>query len=384
MRRFVLTLLFAGLLPGLLPGPTLSQSEGRRRPPERRGFDGPVVDLDDQGQALFLWAHPVEGGHDLLLARRAPDGSLGDPVRVNPRSGSVRWWPLDEARPMLCTGEGGRVAVGWFDRSGRPWVARSTDGGRSFEAADSPSTAAGHEANAFVEGSFDPRGDLHVVWLDARLAPAGEEEPAHLFYRRWHDRRWGPEIDLSPDLERGVCGCCRPAVQARGEWVEVFFRARDAQGYRDIHRARRRGDVPFEAAERMGPPTWKIEACPMAGPVGLGERVVWLDGSTGETRLVENDSPTTRPREVLSVEGFRPLSPRRVPAMGADDPLLLLPGEPFGRILQLHDGRWRVLVEQTPPWCHSAVVLDGQFLLVGDQQSRLKVDAVDLSDPAER
>jgi hypothetical protein len=292
------------------------ESEGRRRVDRRLGFESPQVALTTSGAVVMLWARPHGKGHDLFVSIRDAAGHFGEATRVNDRPGSVHALPIDEARPALATGANDRVAVGWVDDRGDIFAALGHENGRRFEAPVRVNARKGNPERNFISVALDDRGTVHVVWLDARNA-----------------KRLGGEL-----------------------------------GGR------------FGEPERLGPATWKIDGCPMAGPVTDGERVLWRDGSTGKARIVEAFSataplqPLVRERDDWAPTG----SPRLVDGASSAERVLLVPGRPYPRLLRRSAGQWSTWVDELPTWCLSAVILEGQLLMVGDQHGELQLEALDL------
>jgi hypothetical protein len=368
---------------GLVPVADLAmaQAPARNKPDIRRGYFGPQIDRTGAGSVVMLWVRPVEGGHDLLVARRAADGALEEPRLLNGSSGEVRHLPIDEARPVLATGPGDEVGIVWFDQSGRVRANLSGDGGRTFAGPFTLDGSEGRPENAFAGASIGRDGHMHVVWLDARSAPVDHEEPAHLFHARVTLEGASGERDLTSAHTTSVCGCCRPAVRVHRGGIEIVFRNTDGEGWRDVHRIMGTFSGDFGAPERIGPATWKIAACPMSGPIPGEGTVLWRDGSAGRPRIVSGTTPTAALGLVIDAErsGWTPHSPRWVPTDDGSDPLLLVPGEPDGRVLARIGGRWEVVVPDLPAWCASAIVLQGQLLMVGDEHGRLRLEALDVA-----
>jgi hypothetical protein len=357
------------------------ESEGRRRVDRRLGFESPQVALTTSGAVVMLWARPHGKGHDLFVSIRDAAGHFGEATRVNDRPGSVHALPIDEARPALATGANDRVAVGWVDDRGDIFAALGHENGRRFEAPVRVNARKGNPERNFISVALDDRGTVHVVWLDARNAKEGQEEPAHVYYARIPDGRYAePERNLTADFTASVCGCCRPSVIADRYSLAVLYRNVSEDGYRDIHRLSGELGGRFGEPERLGPATWKIDGCPMAGPVTDGERVLWRDGSTGKARIVEAFSataplqPLVRERDDWAPTG----SPRLVDGASSAERVLLVPGRPYPRLLRRSAGQWSTWVDELPTWCLSAVILEGQLLMVGDQHGELQLEALDL------
>lgn len=368
MRRALLTALLL-----LVPAGVLAQSG---KPAYQRGYLHPQFVQEGDGNVGMLWVKlSGGGGHDLFLARRQPSGALQDPVKVNASTGDVLYLPLAQARPGLAAGPAGAVGVSWFDDEGRLFVAISRDGGKSFGAPVSVAPEHARPEHAFSDIAFDSNGIAFVTWIDCTDAPKGQEEPAQLWAARI-DRDERPVLaNLTGAYTASICGCCRPDISAKGRELTVAFRMAGESGYRDIHRIRLDADLKSSEPERMGSELWKINACPMAGPVTVGEFTWFLDGSTGKMRLMEAFSPTA-PAVVISAAGVEnPESPRLVE--GSDGPawMLYLPGSQHGQVLVRDGGTWRVAVDAVPYFCTDITLVEGQLLMVGDKEGTLWMEA---------
>lgn len=352
----------------------------RNRVQVRTGFLGPQVARGPQGVVYLLWAKEGAAGHDLYLARRqSADGVLGQARRVNEDEGSVDWTGLDELRPALVAGPEGHVAVGWVDVEGDiqvRWFDPQEPAPRQWRL----NSHEGNPVRGFVELDFDERGELYAVWLDARGAERGHEEPAHLYgvhLRDYHSR--AREVVLTEGMTESVCGCCRPFLRASRDGAEVFFRNVDEKGYRDIHRLAGRFPDAMDELERIGPATWKIDACPMAGAVSDGRFVWWRDGSRGHSRIVEGSDGRRLLSTVVEDEGdWRISASPRLLLDSDENPMLLVPGRPHGRLLRREGGRWVEVSSEIPRWALSAVRLRDQVLLVGDENTELHMESLAL------
>lgn len=381
MTRWVRVIVLGALVAMVSAVDVTAQAPERNKPDIRRGYLGPQIARTGTGSVVMLWVRPVAAGHDLLVARRAADGALEEPRQLDAGEAAIRYLPLDEARPALVTGPADEVGVVWFDGTGRPRASLSHDGGRTFTEAFVLGSGPGRPENAFAGAAIGRDGRMHVVWLDARHAPAGHEEPAQLLYDRVSLDGPSGERDLTSAHTQSVCGCCRPSIRADRSGIEVVFRNTDAEGWRDVHRIVGTFDGAFGAPERVGPATWKIAACPMSGPIAGAGLVVWGDGSAGRPRVVSGTTATASLGLVIDAErsGWLPASPRWIASAEGDDALLLVPGEPDGRVLARRGGRWDVVVPDLPAWCRSAIVLEKQLLMVGDEHGRLRLEALDVT-----
>ncbi|MBI2235471.1 MAG: exo-alpha-sialidase [Magnetospirillum sp.] len=218
------------------------------------------------GTLLLAWS----AGGRVMVARTTGDGTtLAAPVAINPAPETID--DAGEARPVLAV-DGSRVFVAYSLRqdkayNGRLMLARSEDGGRSFEAAraiaDDP--ASQRFAAMGVSG-----GRLTLAWIDKRgLAAARRQGKAYAgaaLALAWSDDG-GRSFAHQAVAEHHSCECCRVAMafDAQGRpvlmWRHVF-----APNVRD------HALIAFTDRDRAGPlvrvaeDDWRIDACPHHGP----------------------------------------------------------------------------------------------------------------------
>lgn len=230
-------LLLAGLLTGCRPAAT--------DPVARPVLDltvpapdasRPTIAADPRSGAVYAAYARQSGGETNVYLSRLDAGAdtLAPPVRVNDRPGDAAAHP--QAPPQVTTGPEGTVYVAWITQSpveGRRFpasdvrLARSTDGGRTFE----------------------------------------------------------PPVVVA----RGTCQCCRTALTVDGGGtVYVVWRHIFGDHIRDIALARSvDGGQTFTEPVRVHTDAWRIEGCPHAGPgVAVDEEgrvhVVWYTGAEGK------------------------------------------------------------------------------------------------------
>jgi hypothetical protein len=197
--------------------------------------------------------------------------TFGAPVRVNDRPGDalssgeqaprVSLTPVDGNDPML--------TIVWAThlQSSAILIARSRDGGRTFETARrvSPPGATGHRG--WPAATSDSHGRSHVVWLDHGNGS-------------WLEYRSSPPV---PDkakpptparLAEGVCYCCKTTIAARGDgsifaaWRHVY-----PDNIRDIaFVASRDAGRTFDKPLRVSHDGWQINGCPDDGPAMAVDR----------------------------------------------------------------------------------------------------------------
>jgi hypothetical protein len=320
----------------------------------------PALAADRHGHVALTWVGRDSLGQDLWLALSADSGlTFAEPVRVNPRPGSVS--SSAESRPLPVYGPGGELVVAWSERRGSdPLVAdlvarASGDGGRTLgppvvindDAEDAQPVFHGFPAIAFLPG-----GGVFAAWMDHRERgrPGGGGEPsASLFYALSGDggQSWS---DNRPLTDR-ACPCCRPvALGDAGGVVAVAYRA-NAGGLREpaLLISRDRG-VSFVLDTVVVADGWRLAACPVNSPAlamdgtggghyawysGAGEGGAWIApwhadvGLAGMRRALSDSlSQVGHPRlarlgdaTLISLEGRpRADSTRRVVAVRALDP----------------------------------------------------------------
>lgn len=323
------------------------------------------------GEMVLFWTARGDGAVD-LFASTTESGAFQPAVRVNPDPGTVNRVQIDEMRPAVAVGPDDQLAVAWTDAAFDIQLAVSGDSGRSFAEPVRLNRDTGDALQEFPSLAYDRTGRLHAVWLDPRRAGPDLEEPADLYYTTFVDGVLGEEINLTADQDSSVCGCCLPDVDvdADGE-VTITFRNTTADGYRDPFRITGR-DGQFSAPRRVSPPVWKIDACPIAGPIGVGEMTLWLDGSAGPSRLLSAFDPAASPdvvlEDVVLEDGnsrFLLVPPRNVDGLPDDAPVILVPMADQSQLIVPEGHSWRVIADDLPFWVTSAAVHGGQLWMVG-------------------
>lgn len=175
---------------------------------------------------------------------------------------------------------------------------RSTDGGASFS---QPVSLTGDDDDAAQDYpciAVDSSGIVYVAYVDNRDKHRGESYYDHIYFTRSTDKGTSftepKRISLMPDGKGGSCECCNTGIAASPEGdVYVAFRS-NVDNNRDVYIARSRdAGQTFDTAIRAASESWKIFACPMAGPSIALDRegtahVAWKDvrGSAGGKQYV--------------------------------------------------------------------------------------------------
>ena len=337
----------------------------------------PQLAVEEDGTLLLVWRHPGEEGSDLYIARLSKGLEFSRPVRINDRPATVSGADLDGLRASVATGPAGLLAVAWSEEAGDVRVALGREHGTVFAPSIRLHQDTGPAMQSFVSIAFDRSGVLHAVWLDTRVSGTSDEEPADVYYARLRDGHL-EERNLTDDESPSACGCCRPHIEAGTDGrLGIAFRNDTGDGYRDIHRIDGTSQGRFTPAQRLGPPLWKINGCPMADPLVIGGQTLWNDASTGSQRTLLAGGSSERPVVLLEEEESWRIdnAPRRVAGGPASHPLLLVPGRPSGRLLaRAGDDGWRVLEQEVPSWTRSAALLDGSLVIAGSESGALRIE----------
>lgn len=320
--------LVAGCDPGLTTGHVALVAE--------TGASSPTVAVEPaSGATLVAWVASTGSG-DVYLARDprepgdegegTPEAGRDDvggvagalvgfapPVRVNDVPGDAG--AHEQAPAQVAVGPEGNVYVLWQKTTpieGRRFpasdlrLARSTDGGRSFEPAIYVNDDAGGRptSHTFHDLEVAPDGIVYASWIDGRNDEAesmgGSVARRSVDAARHHHGpgAGGPEIRVARSTDGGrtfgpgvvvadgVCPCCRTSMaSARDGTLYVAWRKVFEGNVRDIVVARSDdGGRSFGAPARVHEDGWVLDACPHAGP-GLAVdgdgalHVAWFTGS---------------------------------------------------------------------------------------------------------
>ena len=150
--------------------------------------------------------------------------------------------------------------------------------------------------NAFSSMTVSPRGHIYVVWLDGRDRDQGPPGTSSVYLAKSTDG--GKSFEKNTAVVHGVCPCCRPTVLAdRKGLVHVSWRHVYPGNVRDMAVATSQdAGKTFGSPVRVAFDNWKINGCPHAGAsmVRRGNRL-WIswysdgDGSNPGVRVSYSD-----------------------------------------------------------------------------------------------
>jgi hypothetical protein len=296
------------------------------------GGSNPTTALDARAGVGYVTWVGTEGERSDVLLVRLEGESAAAPVRVNDIPGDAA--PHLQAPPRVAVGPEGNVYVAWQNNTDVPGrmfpasdlrFARSTDGGRSFEAAvtvneDVEGPPASHTFHDLI---VTAAGDVVISWLDGRRG-AAPGEAAH------EGHSVGPDLRVAVSRDGGrsfapssvvaldTCPCCRTDLAAAPDgtlyvgWRHIF-----PGDVRDVVVARSRdGGASWEGPLRVHEDGWVFPGCPHAGPaLAVGSdgalHVGWYTGKEGAAGLFyarSNDGGRTfsAPRALVGSDAVPP------------------------------------------------------------------------------
>lgn len=234
-------------------------------------------------RVVAVWAVTADAVTDILAAVSDDAGAtFSAPVRVNDIPGDAR---VNGEQPPRAAFAGADIVVVWQSRrTGQPAIraARSRDGGRTFERAETLHDEKLTGVRGWSSVAALPGGDVHVAWLDTRAAvkvaaptPAARASSASAHAHGASTRQDVYHAVLRRDGTRAedvvttdVCFCCKTssAVAADGT-LYVAFRNVYPGNLRDMAVARSvDGGRTFSDPVRVNQDGWELTGCPEDGP----------------------------------------------------------------------------------------------------------------------
>lgn len=279
-------------------------------PPAGPGALAPNLSPESGGVAL-TWLEPTENGHALRLSKLQGE-TWGPSAPVASGGGFFANWA---DLPQAVATSDGTLFAHWLTKLGEDTyaygvqLAKSRDGGTTWEALGLLHDDASPTEHGFVSYAALPDGGVQAFWLDGRAMPAGGG--MHLRTTRLG----GDGPGASALLDDRVCECCATDAALAAGGPVVVYRDRSDSEIRDIA-------VVRATAEGWSGPTlihddgWQIHGCPVNGPAisADGDRVAvaWFTAAKGQAKV----------QVVHSVDGGA--------TFGA--PVLIDDGQPLGRV----------------------------------------------------
>lgn len=251
-------------------------------------------------------------------------------------------------------------------------LAGSRDGGRSFEPAIQVNDDAGGAptSHTFHDAAVASDGALYVSWIDGR-DPGGPQ------IRVARSTDGGATFESSVLVGEGACPCCRtalavgPAGEVYVAWRQVFEgNVRDMVVARSVD-----GGRSFGAPVRVHEDRWVIDGCPHAGP-GLAVdasgslHVAWFTGAPGRAGLYltrSDDWGRFRDPVPLTPSGRTPVAQVKLESAGEDVWVAWehpTPDGPVIRVASVQPEGLREVPWRSPPGRLPELAADSDELLV--------------------
>lgn len=301
------------------------------------------------------WGAAADGKADVFVATSQDGGrTFGAPVRVNRIDGEGRLGgelPPRVAIHPTTPGTAPTIDVLWNARGTTTEIkiARSSDGGRSFDAPVSLQAPGAAGDRGWPALAVDAQGGAHAIWLDhrglaARRTGSSSSRTSTTSGAARHVHADGPPVDgavmaqesavyhaatvgtngAQGDSERaispGVCYCCKTALAAGADGLLVAAWRHVYPGdLRDIaFSISRDNGRTFAPPARVSEDGWAINGCPDDGP----SVVVDAKGTTHIVwpTVIGGDAPQGALFYSSTTDGQRFTTRVRIPTMGGLKP----------------------------------------------------------------
>ena len=239
-------------------------------------------------QVVVVWAATVGDATNIYAAASADGGAtFAAPVRVNDTEGDARL--SGDQGPRVTIGR--EILVAWESKltgTSRIRLARSSDNGRTFKAAETLHAEALPGARGWASVAADSTGLVQAAWLDGRNA--NHDAPMahdHAAMAAGHDHAMEQDLfhlTTRPDgtrvealIARNVCFCCKTGVAGGFDGaMYVAWRHVYPTNFRDIAVAHSTDEGrTWSAPVRVSEDHWQIDACPEDGPsIAVGDHGV--------------------------------------------------------------------------------------------------------------
>ena len=296
---------------------------------------GPIVPMQIAGAAssgasiaaslsrvVMVWAATNDAQTNIYAAVSSDGGrTFAAPIRVNDIDGDAR--VNDEQPPRVAADLD--IVVAWQSRrNGTPAIrfARSTNGGRSFEPAQTAHDASLTGTRGWSSVALDGDNAVHVAWLDTRPPVPVKETAAKTTAATPHVHGSGSTKQnifhavVKPDGTRteslvaeDVCFCCKTGVAVDAEGTTyVAWRHVYPTNLRDMAVARSPLGGSFAPPVRVSEDGWELTSCPEDGPAIVvdGYKVVHIAWPT----LVDAAKSRKGIFYSYSTDGGRTFAPR--------------------------------------------------------------------------
>jgi hypothetical protein len=298
--------------------------------PAGAGSGQPNLTVSRDGRIYLSWIERLpEDRFSLRFSIQSGDGWSAPRVIAEGANWFVNWADF----PSMVVLPDGTLAAHWLVKSSAEafdydvQIARSFDGGLSWEKPFIPHRDGMRAEHGFVSLFAATDGQLAAIWLDGREMQAGtghDHGQGNMTLRYVKIRRDGRLTDEAV-LDGRVCECCQTAVALTSDGPVAVYRDRssDQKEIRDISIVRLDGGR-WTSPRSVAADRWELTGCPVNGPAiaarGRQVAVAWYTGAGNSPRV----------KLAFSGDGGKNFG----------DPVTIDDGSPLGRVdlLMLDDG----------------------------------------------
>lgn len=297
---------------------------------------GPQMFFTPSGH-LYLLAGRRTSGKTALDIYVSKDGgdSFDEKIPVAPASANAM--TMGEMSPILVQDPAGpSMAVLYQGGDGDLYVGSAYLFARKFPRPAPLVRKSTPSENGFATMALSPSGTLYAAWLDGRASDRNPHNTFSIYVAR--SKNGGRSFDAGERVDRGTCPCCRPAFAFGTDGTAYVAWRKDFPGnYRDIVVSSARGDGRFSAPVRVSRDGWSLDGCPDSGPtmtVADGRLYVawYTQGPDGvpQVRVAHSDDGAAHFSSAVAIPGsIQDINHPKFVA-GAKQPLLVFQGRSPG------------------------------------------------------
>ncbi len=263
------------------------------------GFFHPQIEISGDGQPVVLWTD--NGTKNLYFAKHNGTDAFNTPIKLNSGTQQVQAYTWSGADLAV---DGSNIYIVFRSlgyETGHVYVVKSEDNGTSF----GDTVRVDEIADGF--GQFpDLTAYQDTVWVTYMKFHEGGHDPQYVVARSIDGgATFEAEVDAGALLGAEACDCCQPEIIVDASKVIVFFRNND-NDIRDIKAvvSYDRG-ATFTDTYEVDDHNWDINACPSTGPDArfMGEDkmlAVYKTEESGQSKIslqqydLATDSPDGR------------------------------------------------------------------------------------------
>jgi hypothetical protein len=263
----------------------------------KKDYSPPAVRMDDSGRVDVAWIEKEKDGEKAavqFLSLAAPDQTEQQPVTVNPPDSAPE---ATHAPVGLATGPGGELYLTWSVPKHIPnndfatdiVLARSLNGGKSFEPPVVINDDGGTASRGFENLTVDRDGAIYLGWLDGRDK---DKTRAAAYFARSTNQ--GKTVEKNLKIDGMACPCCRVMMTTAPDGgVFAGWRKTFDNDIRDVVVADSK-----DKGQTFSPPNvvkkdgWSFPACPHRGPsiafdkLGRLYMAWYTEGNDGQPRVL--------------------------------------------------------------------------------------------------